>query len=66
MISMILLVQHLVEATTEEEARPKTTGGPTIILIELPHQTGIPTYRTADQEDRAHSLIQLAIEEETE
>ena len=82
MISMILLVQQLVEATTEEEARPKVTGGPhgaqgrapspnwaapiTIILVELPPQTGIPNYRTADQEGRAHSLIQLAIEEQTE
>ena len=63
MISMILLVQHLVEATNEDGARPKATGGPSITPIELPHRTGIATYRGADQESRTHSLIQLAIEE---
>ena len=66
MISMILLVRHLVDATNEDEARPQVTGGPSIILIELPRQTSIPNYRTADQKGRAHSLNQLAIEEQTE
>ena len=63
MISMILLVQHLVETTNEDGARPPVTGGPSITPIELWHQTGIPTYRAADQEGGTHSLIQLAIEE---
>jgi hypothetical protein len=63
MISMILLMQHLVEPTNEHGSRPKVTGGPSITPIELPHQTGIPTYRAADQEGRTYSLIYLAIEE---
>jgi hypothetical protein len=33
MISMILLVQHLAEATSEDGARPKVTGGPSITSI---------------------------------
>jgi hypothetical protein len=37
--------------------------GPSNTPIELPHQTGIPTYRAADQEGRTYSLIRLAIEE---
>ena len=49
MISMILLVQHLVEATNEDGALPPVTGGPSITPIELPHRTGIPTYRATDR-----------------
>jgi hypothetical protein len=66
MISMILLMQHLVEATSEDGAQPKVTRGPSITPIELPLQTGIPTYQAADQEGRTHSLIHLAIEEQNE
>jgi hypothetical protein len=33
MITMILLVQHLAEAASEDEARPKVTGGPSITSI---------------------------------
>jgi hypothetical protein len=33
MISMILLVQHVVEATNEDGARPKVTGGSSITPI---------------------------------
>jgi hypothetical protein len=63
MISMILLMRHLLEPANEDGARPKVTGAPSITPIELPHQTGLPTYRAADQEGRTHSLIYLAIEE---
>ena len=63
MIWMILLVQHLVEATNGDGARPHVTGGRSITPIELWHQTAIPTYRAADQEGGTHSLIQLTIEE---
>ena len=64
MISLILLMQHLVEAIDEDKARPKVTRGPSITPIEPPLQTGIPTYQAADQEGRTHSLIHLAIEEQ--
>ena len=63
MISMILLMRNLVEPTDEDEARPKLTGWPSSPPIELPHQTGIPAYRAADQEGKTYSLIYLAIEE---
>ena len=33
MITMILLVQHLAEAASEDGARPKVTGGPSITSI---------------------------------
>ena len=49
MISMILLVQHLVEATNEDGALPPVTGGLSITPIELPHRTGIPTYRATER-----------------
>jgi hypothetical protein len=65
MIWMTLLVQHLVEATNGDGARPHVTGGPSLTPIELTYQTGIPTYRGADQEGRTHSLIQFVIEEQT-
>jgi hypothetical protein len=60
---MILLVQYIAETTNEDGAWPPVTGGPSITPIELWHLTGIPTYRTVDQEGGTHSLIQLTIEE---
>jgi hypothetical protein len=64
MISLILLMPRLVEATNEDKARPKVTRGPSITPIGLPLQTGIPTYQAADQEGKTHSLIHPAIEEQ--
>jgi hypothetical protein len=66
MIWMILLMQHLAEPTNDDGPQPKVTGGPSITPIEFRRQAGIPTYRVADQEGRTHSLIYLAIEEQTE
>jgi hypothetical protein len=66
MISMILLMQHLVEATNEDGARPKVTRGPSITPIELPLQTGIPTHQVEDEQGRTHLLIHLTIEEQHE
>ena len=60
MITMILLVQHLAEATSEDGARPKVTAG-RYHTDRIPLQTGIPTQQVKDQEGRNHSLIHLAI-----
>jgi hypothetical protein len=65
MISMILLMQHLVEPTNEDGARPKGNWRAFYHTDRIQHQTGIPTYRAADQEGRTHAPIHLAIEEQT-